>query len=133
MVRERRYKHRTSFLMNTDLEVLEDFRKLCSDERKDVSEKLNEMIREEIRKKVMGCNPISVNYNMNDEGIKSSKLEGLDRYIEENYVTSKQWKEFFDKKDSYDIIMKYEALSLTIHKQAKNRANYLKTGRYVAQ
>ena|SRR5690242_5931090 len=77
MVRERRYKRSTSFLMNTDYDVLEDFRKLCSNERKDVSEKLNELIREELQKNVVGVGtPINIPYSndINQSGKKDYSI-----------------------------------------------------------
>jgi hypothetical protein len=48
-------------------------------------------------------------------------------YAPFSFVTSKDSSEFFNKITDYVQVMKYEALSRTIHKQAKQRINYLKT------
>ena len=67
------------------------------------------------------------------DGIKPIKQEPLDKYLEENFVTSKDWFRFYSKIDDIDHVQRHEALAVTISKQAKQRANYLKTGKYLVQ
>lgn len=101
---------------------------------KSMSEIIRELIEERLErikneKNVMGLpNPTNIPYNNH---IKLDRIEPLDKYLEDHSVTNDHWSKFFTNIDDYDKVMKYEALSLTIHKQAKNRANYLKTGRYL--
>jgi len=114
-------------------DLMEEFQKLCDTEGKSMSLKIHEIMAEELQKKnALGLvNPINISFNNN---IKLGHIEPLDKYLEDRSVSSADyWRDYFRKKDSYEDVMKYEALSLTIHKQAKNRANYLKTGRYLVQ
>ena len=120
--------------LNLDPNKVKDFRELCDEKGISLSEGIRQLIDRELEneKNESGRlnNPIHIMY---DQTIKSSKIEGLDKYIEDNSVTSKYWQEFFRNVDDYNKVIKYEALSLTINRQAKQRANYLKTGKYLVQ
>jgi hypothetical protein len=61
------------------------------------------------------------------------KQEPLDKYLEENFVRSRHWFEYYSKIDDIEYVQRHEALAVTISKQAKQRANYLKTGKYLVQ
>ncbi|MGA7898164.1 MAG: hypothetical protein WCA39_04805 [Nitrososphaeraceae archaeon] len=61
------------------------------------------------------------------------KQEPLDKYLEENFVRSRHWFEYYSKIDDIEHVQRHEALAVTISKQAKQRANYLKTGKYLVQ
>ena len=103
---------------------------------KSMSEIIRELIEERLEKiknekNVMGLpNPINISY---DNHIKPPYIEPLDKYLEDHSVTTKHWFDFFSKIDSFDRVAKYEALAVTISKQAKQRVNYLKTGKYLVQ
>src|SRR5690242_15727052 len=130
MVRERRYKRRTSFLMNTDYDVLEDFRKLCSNERKDVSEKLNELTREELQKNVVGvATPINIPYSndINQSG-KITDITCLDYFIEKKLVTFDYWRQEYRNVDSLELVDKYTNLTGVINACGKERKQLIQTG-----
>ena len=47
------------------------------------------------------------------------KQEPLDKYLEENFVRSRHWFEYYSKIDDIEHVQRHEALAVTISKQAK--------------
>ena len=133
---QKRYTDRKPVYFHTEGSILEQFKEVCYRERKDVAEKLNELMRTEIQKNVSPRlrTPINITFSndINQSG-KKDDITSLDYFIEKKHITSDYWHDYFSKKDSYDEVMRYEALSLTIHNQAKQRRHFLKTGRYLVQ
>jgi|SRR5689334_3549666 len=120
--------------LNLDPNKVKDFRELCDEKGISLSEGIRQLIDRELEneKNESGRlnNPIHIMY---DQAIKYSKIEGLDKYIEDNSVTREHWHKFFGKVDDLNRVDKYEALTLTIYNEAKQRKHFLKTGRYLVQ
>ena len=132
-MKRKTYRDRSQLFISAEKDILKEFQELCDKEKKSVSLKLNEMMTEELQKNPLGPlagNPINI---MFDHGIKPIKQEPLDKYLQENFVTSRDWFGYYSKINDIDHVRRHEALAVTISKQAKQRVNYLKTGKYLVQ
>ena len=137
MVARKKYKERVSISLNTDREIFNQYMELVRKQGLSVSESLTALMKESIQKNQVWAasnNPIKITYSndINQPG-KKDDITSLDYFIENKRVTSDYWHNCFSKVDSSDQIARYEALSLTIHNQAKQRKHFLKTGKYLVQ
>ena len=138
-MREKKYRTRVPVTINLEDQILRDFKELCYKERVSMSEKINLFMEQELKKEVgpNAPNAIGVAYQRNTyKGYGNSSVnytEPLDKYLSENFVTSRDWFSYYSKIDDIDHVKRHEALAVTISKQAKQRANYLKTGKYLVQ
>ncbi len=128
------YNHRIIITTNMEANLKEEFEDYAYSERKSFAEALQDIMREAIERKkslgVLAGNPINISY---DNHIKPIKQEPLDKYLEENFVTSKDWFSFYQRIDDIAQVERHEALAVTISKQARQRMHFLKTGKCLAR
>src|SRR5690242_4343037 len=130
MVRPKLYHDRTSTSLSLEKQMLADFLDLCHKERKTLTEKLNEMVQEELEKNAIGneTNPIAIPYKntvLSQEGRNT-----LDYYIDKGYVTQKHFiSEFMEKPE--ELLNRYQALGVTIAAAVKQVSYHRRTGKYL--
>ena len=84
-MRRLNYKDRRQFLLSIDREDLEVFQKICDNERKSMSFKLNELVQEEIQKNELGCdNPIGINFNQTNKSVHRKPT--MEDYIQQAQI-----------------------------------------------
>lgn len=138
-MREKKYRTRVPVTINLEDQILRDFKELCYKERVSMSEKVNLFMEQELKKEVgpNAPNAIGVAYQRNTyKGYGNSSAnytEPLDKYLSENFVTSKDWFSFYQRIDDIAQVERHEALAVTISKQARQRMHFLKTGKCLVQ
>jgi hypothetical protein len=134
MVRPKTYHDRTSTSISFERQMLNEFLELCRTERKTFSEKVSEMIQEQLEKEknAIGSdsNPINICYNIDCQDEVKAK-NTLDYYIDKRLVTQKYFLEEYKEKDD-QTLDRYEALTLTMHSAVKQTKYYRQTGKYLA-
>ena len=134
MVAHKKYKERVSVSLNTDRAIFNQFTDQCRKQGLTVSESITALMKESVQKNqvwALAGTPINISYKQH---IKPPHIEPLDKYLEDHSaITTDYWRDYFRRKDSYEEVMRYEALTLTMYNQAKQRGHVLKTGRYLAQ
>ncbi|HSX48667.1 MAG TPA: hypothetical protein VLE44_00215 [Candidatus Saccharimonadales bacterium] len=130
MVRPRTYHDRTSTSLSFEKQMLNEFLELCRTERKSISEKVTEMIQQELEKNVIGLNnPINVGYQ---DSSLSKGNNTLDSYIDKGFVTVNHFQQDFKQKEN-ERLERYAALGKTIAKAAEQIIYFKKNGKYQIQ
>lgn len=126
MVRPKTYHDRTSTSVSFEKQLLNEFNELCVKERKTLSEKIGELVQEQLEKNAVGIsNPIGLRYV---KEIDSKNT--LDYYIDNNFVTSKQFMNEFKTRDN-QTVERFAALGRTINIAAEQVIYFNKTGKYL--
>src|ERR671910_913128 len=135
----KKYRNTTPFLFNPELDRFNEFKDLCHRERKSVAQKLNELIVQAIESDGIGKdNPLGISYGPPvQQKIPNFSLEDptqvLDWLIDNNIVGFKQWQPTFAKVENQERLDKYINLTNVIHTSAKDRKEFLKTGKAVVR
>lgn len=106
MVRPKTYHDRTSTSLSFEKQMLNEFMELCWRERKTVSEKVTEMMQQELQKNVMGLtNPIKISYGeTNKDNHKDCWRHNLDQWI---FIDHQEAKEMIESLPSKQLVVVY--------------------------
>lgn len=136
----KKYRNTTPFLFNPELDRFNEFKDLCHRERKSVAEKLNELIVHAVERDGIGeNNPLGITYGPPVQQQKitgfnvENPTEALDWLIENKIVGFKDWQPAYAKHDNQEQLDKYINLTEIMHITAKDRKEFLKTGKAVVR
>src|SRR6476659_9539531 len=130
MASEGKYRRRVPFTLNTEADILDEFKVCCRKQGQSVSEQFTKFMIEELEKNaIVQGNPIKIQSGRESERDKHDcSKSALEYYIEKRFITNDQWREEFKQENDIDKMEKLEALTSVMHNQARNRVYYLKTG-----
>lgn len=82
-MKRQEYRQRKGIFFNVEQNAWEAFQELCDKERKTISLKLNEMLKEELQKNEIGrSNPLNLSYGIHTNKSTNGITISMDRFID---------------------------------------------------
>lgn len=130
----KRFRTKRLLTFNAELDIVKEFEEICHNERKSITEKLNELIVHTVERAGIGeNNPLGITYgpavqrkitNFNT----NNPVEIVDQFIQNGIIGIKDWQAAFAEVQDQPLMQRIANLTEVMRISAKARLSYLKTG-----